>query len=94
MRYALACEFTRIPIRRDEISKRGTKPEGWSLFVVLEGKYSRAFHQVFAHTQARLQAVFRMSLVELPAKEKHQTIQQQRRSIALIEYLLMDRRAE
>lgn len=83
VRYALACEFTRTPIRRDEISKKGTwrRSYGMILILVLESKYTRSFNQVFEQTQARLQSVFRMSLVELPAKEKHQTIQQQRRSI-------------
>jgi len=51
---------------------------------VLEGKYPRVFNQVFEQTQGRLHAVFRMSLVELPAKEKHQTIQQQQRSSAIL----------
>lgn len=46
---------------------------------MLEGKYSRSFNEVFEQTQARLESIFRMKLVELPAKEKHQT-QQQRRS--------------
>jgi hypothetical protein len=49
--------------------------------VVLEGKYPRAFTQVFDQTQIRLQSVFRMRLAELPAKERHETIQQQRRSM-------------
>jgi MAGE family len=52
------------------------------LTVVLEGKYARAFAQVFEQVQNRLESVFRMTLVELPAKEKHQTLQQQRRSIS------------
>jgi hypothetical protein len=63
------------------------------LILVLEGKYSRAFAQVFEQTQERLQSVFRMKLVELPAKEKHQTIQQQRRSMSF-EAALTCRRAE
>ena len=48
----------------------------------MEGKYSRSFTEVFERTQDRLESVFRMRLVELPAKEKHQTVQQQRRSSA------------
>jgi len=47
--------------------------------LVLEGKYPRAFSEVFVLTQARLNEVFRMKLVELPAKEKHQSIQEKRR---------------
>ena len=83
VRYALACEFTRTPLRRDEISKKGTWRRSYvmRLISVLESKYTRSFNEVLAQTQARLQSVFRMTLVELPAKEKHQTIQQQRRSI-------------
>jgi melanoma-associated antigen len=54
--------------------------KGRSDNVVLEGKYSRSFTEVFEQTQNRLESVFRMQLVELPVKEKHQSVQQQRRS--------------
>jgi melanoma-associated antigen len=80
VRYALACEYTRTPIRREDISKKGTLVKDVT-DLVLEGKYPRAFTQVFEQTQIRLQSVFRMRLAELPAKEKHETIQQQRRSM-------------
>lgn len=87
MRYALACEYTRTPMRRDEISKKGMAEHVSQLNIVLEGKYSRSFPEVFAETQARLQSVFRFKLVELPAKEKRQTIQQQRRSMVTLRKL-------
>jgi MAGE family len=51
------------------------------LIIVLEGKYAKGFTEVFNETQQRLESVFRMTLVELPAKEKHQTISQQRRGM-------------
>ena len=60
--------------------KRVFSVKGESDNIVLEGKYSRSFTEVFEQTQDRLESVFRMRLVELPAKEKHQTVQQKRRS--------------
>lgn len=80
IRYALACEYTRTPLRRDEISRNGLFYFSTRITVVLEGKHSRFFAEVFDRTQDRLEAVFRMKLVELPAKERHQTVKQQRRS--------------
>ena len=55
----------------------------------MEGKYPRAFNEVFEATQTRLQSVFRMKLVELPAKEKHESIQQKRRGAFLISWVDM-----
>lgn len=63
----------KIYLRKVTVSRRG-------LMIALEGKYSRAFTEVFDQTQVRLQSIFRMRLAELPAKERHETIQQQRRS--------------
>ncbi|KAI2634670.1 MAGE-domain-containing protein [Hypomontagnella submonticulosa] len=58
VRYALACEYARIPIRRDGIRDK------------VLGNNSRSFKRVFEQTQAQLQKVFGMEMVELPVKEK------------------------
>ncbi|BFZ63797.1 hypothetical protein YB2330_004929 [Saitoella coloradoensis] len=67
VRLAIACEYTRTPIRRDEIGKK-----------VLEGN-SREFKRVFDKTQERLRATLGMEMIELPAKEKHLTATQKRK---------------
>lgn len=58
MRYALACEHARTPIRRNEISK------------TVLGSQGRQFKNVFDDAQLALRATFGMEMVELPAKEK------------------------
>lgn len=65
MRLALACEYSRTPIRRAEIT------------AMVLGLHSRSFRSVFADAQEKLQEVFGMEMVELPAKGKV-TIQQRR----------------
>jgi melanoma-associated antigen len=81
VKYAFACEFTRSPLRRDEISKKGSSCKGGEVDVVLEGKYAKWFSEVFRETNVMLEKVFRMTLIELPAKEKHQTVMQKRKSM-------------
>ncbi|KAI0154486.1 MAGE-domain-containing protein [Hypoxylon sp. FL1284] len=58
VRYALACEFARIPIKRDGIRDK------------VLGNHSRSFRRVFEGAQAQLQRVFGMVMLELPIKEK------------------------
>lgn len=58
MRYALACDFSRTPIRRDGIKDK------------VLGDQGRAFRRVFDGAQKTLRAVFGMEMVELPVKEK------------------------
>ncbi|KAI1452613.1 MAGE-domain-containing protein [Annulohypoxylon moriforme] len=58
VRYALACEYARIPIRRDGIRDK------------VLGSNSRSFKRVFEGAQSQLHKVFGMEMVELPAKEK------------------------
>ncbi|KAI1417142.1 MAGE-domain-containing protein [Hypoxylon sp. FL1857] len=58
VRYALACEYARIPIRRDGIREK------------VLGSHPRSFKRVFEGAQAQLQKVFGMEMVELPVKEK------------------------
>ncbi|KAI2463580.1 MAGE-domain-containing protein [Annulohypoxylon bovei var. microspora] len=58
VRYALACEYARIPIRRDGIRDK------------VLGSNARSFKRVFEGAQLQLRKVFGMEMVELPAKEK------------------------
>lgn len=58
VRYALACEYARIPIRRDGIRDK------------VLGNNPRAFKKVFDGAQLSLRRVFGMEMVELPVKEK------------------------
>ncbi|KAI1370707.1 MAGE-domain-containing protein [Hypoxylon crocopeplum] len=58
VRYALACEYARITIRRDGIRDK------------VLGNNSRSFKRVFEDAQAQLQNVFGMEMLELPVKEK------------------------
>ncbi|KAI9796957.1 MAG: hypothetical protein M1833_005903 [Piccolia ochrophora] len=58
VRLALACEYSRIPIRRAEISAK------------VLGQYGRQFRPVFEAAQRELRGTFGMEMVELPLKEK------------------------
>ncbi|KAI9494644.1 MAGE family-domain-containing protein [Zychaea mexicana] len=58
VRYALACEYKRVPIRRDEINKK-----------ILQER-SRDFNRVQADVQRRLKHLFGFEMVELPPKER------------------------
>lgn len=59
MRYALACEYSRTPLRRTDIGAK-----------VLPSNASRSFKPVFEEAQNQLRDVFGMEMVELPAREK------------------------
>ncbi|KAM0450497.1 hypothetical protein ACHAO4_006474 [Trichoderma viride] len=58
IRYAIACEYSRTPIRRDGIKER------------VLGKQSRSFRKIFELAQTQLRAVWGMELRELPVREK------------------------
>ncbi|KAI1362422.1 MAGE protein [Xylaria arbuscula] len=58
VRYALACEYARIPIRRDGIREK------------VLGAHARSFRRVFDAAQEQLQKVFGMEMAELPVREK------------------------
>ncbi|KAI1766013.1 MAGE-domain-containing protein [Hypoxylon sp. FL1150] len=58
VRYALACEYARIPIKRDGIRDK------------VLGNNPRSFKRVFEGAQAQLQKVFGMEMLELPVREK------------------------
>ncbi|KAK0723799.1 MAGE family-domain-containing protein [Apiosordaria backusii] len=70
VRYALACEFSRTPIRRDGIKEKVLGPNG------------RQFKNVFAGAQKQLRAVFGMEMVELPARDKNLMTTEQKRKAA------------
>jgi len=67
VRMALACEYTRRPIRRGDISEK----------VLGNGSGAKIFKTVFNNAQHSLRTVFGMEMVELPSKEKI-TLQQKR----------------
>ncbi|KUJ23625.1 MAGE-domain-containing protein [Mollisia scopiformis] len=58
VRYALACEYQRMPIRRAGISEK------------VIGKQRGSFRRVFEAAQTQLRTKFGMEMVELPTKEK------------------------
>lgn len=58
VRLALACEYSRIPIRRADISSK------------VMGPGSRQFRAVFDGAQLALRQTFGMEMVELPVREK------------------------
>ncbi|KAM3436338.1 hypothetical protein NHJ13734_005108 [Beauveria thailandica] len=58
IRYALSCEYSRTPIRRDGIKER------------VLGNQGRAFKRVFALAQKQLRTIWGMELRELPVREK------------------------
>ncbi|KAG0135845.1 MAGE family-domain-containing protein [Tuber indicum] len=58
VRYAISAEYTRVPIKRTEISSK------------VLGSHWRMFKEVFAGAQLELERVFGMRMVELPLREK------------------------
>ncbi|KAF2865227.1 MAGE family-domain-containing protein [Massariosphaeria phaeospora] len=65
VRYALACEYSRIPIKRQEVNQK------------VLGAHARAFRHVFDAANSQLMEIFGMRMVELPNREKV-TIRQKR----------------
>ncbi|KAI0020614.1 MAGE family protein [Xylariomycetidae sp. FL0641] len=70
VRYALACEYARMPIRRDGIRDK-----------VLGSSNARAFRRVFDAAQEQLQSVFGMEMEELPTREKR-TLKEKQKATA------------
>ncbi|KAK9777361.1 putative MAGE family-domain-containing protein [Seiridium cardinale] len=68
VRYALACEYARIPIRRDGIRDK------------VLGNNARSFKRVFDGAQLQLRQVFGMEMAELPVKEKRTLKEKQKQS--------------
>ncbi|KAK0733697.1 MAGE family-domain-containing protein [Lasiosphaeria miniovina] len=70
VRYALACEYSRTPIRRDGIKEKVLGPQG------------REFKKVFAGAQKQLRAAFGMEMIELPARDRNLLTADQKRKAA------------
>ncbi|KAF2850069.1 MAGE-domain-containing protein [Plenodomus tracheiphilus IPT5] len=70
VRYALACEHSRKPIKRQDINEK-----------VLGGKRNRLFKDVFSQANTDLMEVFGMQMVELP-KADRVTMRQKRAAAA------------
>ncbi|KAK3383564.1 MAGE family-domain-containing protein [Lasiosphaeria ovina] len=70
VRYALACEYSRTPIRRDGIKEKVLGPQG------------REFKKVFAGAQKQLRAAFGMEMVELPTRDRNLMTADQKRKAA------------
>lgn len=68
VRLALACEYSRTPIRRGDISVK-----------VLGETGSRQFKVVFEAAQRELRTIFGMQMEELPSKEKYSISQRRGR---------------
>ncbi|RYO86170.1 hypothetical protein DL766_001972 [Monosporascus sp. MC13-8B] len=68
VRYALACEYARIPIRRDGIRDK------------VLGNNARSFKRVFDGAQKQLRHIFGMEMSELPVKEKRTLKEKQKAS--------------
>ncbi|KAL1305542.1 hypothetical protein AAFC00_007152 [Neodothiora populina] len=58
VRLALACEYSRTPIRRSDVNAKVLGPQ------------TRQFKNVFSAAQLQLRAVFGMEMTELPLREK------------------------
>ncbi|KAF3768816.1 MAGE-domain-containing protein [Cryphonectria parasitica EP155] len=58
VRYAMACDFARVPIRREGIKEK------------VLGRGNRSFRRIFQGAQERLRDVLGMEMVDLPVKEK------------------------
>ncbi|KAK0633650.1 MAGE family-domain-containing protein [Immersiella caudata] len=70
VRYALACEFSRTPIRRDGIREK------------VLGRHGREFRKVFNGAQEQLRAKFGMEMVELPVRDRNLLTADQKRKAA------------
>ncbi|KAL2142457.1 hypothetical protein VTI28DRAFT_1166 [Corynascus sepedonium] len=70
VRYALACEYSRTPIRRDGIREK------------VLGSNGREFKKVFAGAQRQLRATFGMEMIELPTKDRSLMTTEQKRKAA------------
>ncbi|KAG6038748.1 hypothetical protein E4U41_003747 [Claviceps citrina] len=68
VRYALSCEYSRTPIRRDGIKER------------VLGNQGRSFKRIFTLAQQQLKLVFGMELRELPVREK-MSLQEKRQAM-------------
>ncbi|KAM4064940.1 MAGE family protein [Hirsutella rhossiliensis] len=68
VRYAISCEYSRTPIRRDGIKER------------VLGNQGRSFKRVFVLAQKQLREIWGMELRELPVREK-MSLQEKRQAM-------------
>ncbi|SPO03860.1 uncharacterized protein DNG_06543 [Cephalotrichum gorgonifer] len=68
VRYALSCEFSRTPIRRQGIREK------------VLGDHPRTFRRVFAEAQGHLKRTFGMEMRQLPVREKL-TLEEKRKAL-------------
>ncbi|KAG6014676.1 hypothetical protein E4U54_004972 [Claviceps lovelessii] len=91
VRYALSCEFSRTPIRRDGIKERGKSKlelvprvlfsqKLTSPSVSVLGNQGRSFKRIFSLAQQQLRHVWGMELRELPVREK-MSLQEKRQAM-------------
>ncbi|CAO2653278.1 Nn.00g026890.m01.CDS01 [Neocucurbitaria sp. VM-36] len=69
VRYALSCEYSRKPIKRQDVNEK------------VLGSHARLFKEVFARANSELMEVFGMQMVELP-KADRVTMRQKRAAAA------------
>jgi hypothetical protein len=77
VRFALSSEYSRLPIRRSDISTK-----------VLGEQGSRDFKTVFEQAQRELRSKFGMEMTELPAREKA-TVAQRRGPYLFLSFSLI-----
>lgn len=80
VRYAISCEYSRTPIRRDGIKEKGTdrqestRPGDRDQWLTganaVLGDRGRSFRRIFALAQKQLRLVWGMELRELSVREK------------------------
>lgn len=75
VRYAISCEYSRTPIRRDGIKERGMGSSNFTTTACADtgqvlGNQGRSFKRIFALAQKQLKHVWGMELRELPVREK------------------------
>ncbi|KAF2226074.1 MAGE homology domain-containing protein [Elsinoe ampelina] len=80
VRMALACEYSRIPLKRLDIKEK------------VLGGHTKQFKVVFAAAQQHLKETFGMAMVELPVREK--VTARERQAAAMAEMQAEQRRAE
>ncbi|KAH7070701.1 MAGE family-domain-containing protein [Paraphoma chrysanthemicola] len=69
VRYAISCEYSRKPIKRQDINEK------------VLGSHTRMFKEVFARANSELMEVFGMQMMELPKAERV-TVRQKRAAAA------------
>jgi hypothetical protein len=80
VRYALSCEHSRKPIKRQDINEKGDIGRSSQLLALTHpvlGSHTRLFKEVFNRANTQLMDVWAMQLIELP-KADRVTVRQRR----------------